>query len=466
MALTAFPTLTFNSGTGSDTAASGAGPGTALTGTANASTSGASTTVSLGGSPNLSGVATDGSAVLWLKGFGFYRIDTTNDGADTVVIETAVNISTPCDWAIGGKRASLDDTNSRKLFAATAAGVGADTGTGGASGRWTISLEADDTISSVVTAAFTAGTGYLNIQSDTPGTLRTLTQSGNAKHFACNTANRIQFTDIKFANSNGTKNEVIEGTSSTVIVFRHCVIGDSGGTNCPKGAYLRSGSQSVIYMYDTSVLRCTSVGINGACDVYMFGSEVSRCTGAGISAGAGNLVVDGSIVSFNGGDGINSSATICVVRNSTIHANSGDGIEHTGANNTRAIIISNQCTGNGTGGTGYGANFSGTAPNYPLVEFNNFGNASDSTNNATGSTNGITLSSTNLTTAPAYTDSSNSVRNFAVGTAMKAVGFPASTATIGAGQTSSTSYVDIGAVQRQEASSGGGGPLIGGRLVL
>ena len=62
---------------------------------------------------------------------------------------------------------------------------------------------------------------------------------------------------------------------------------------------------------------------------------------------------------------------------------------------------------------------------------------------------GSTTPSTGTATAD-YTDSSNSVRNFKPGNNNKAAGFPASSAVMAAGQTGSTSYVDIGAVQRQE----------------
>src|SRR6516165_11952684 len=62
----AFPVIIVDSATGSDTNTSGAGPGTAVTGTA-ASTNAGGTTVTVDAGTNLSGIATDGSHVLYLN---------------------------------------------------------------------------------------------------------------------------------------------------------------------------------------------------------------------------------------------------------------------------------------------------------------------------------------------------------------------------------------------------------------
>ena len=67
MAVTAYPTVVFDVANGANApSASGAGPATALTGTS-ASTDAAGTVVTLDGSPDLSGVATNGSHVIYLN---------------------------------------------------------------------------------------------------------------------------------------------------------------------------------------------------------------------------------------------------------------------------------------------------------------------------------------------------------------------------------------------------------------
>lgn len=116
----AFPILIYNASTGSDTAASGAGPATAITGSGAAHTNGgASTTITLTNSPDLSGVATDGSAAIFLNTSAGSRhlskITAVDDGADTVTAEDSFNIGSgsAVDYAIGGKRAfwEADTTN-------------------------------------------------------------------------------------------------------------------------------------------------------------------------------------------------------------------------------------------------------------------------------------------------------------------------------------------------------------------
>lgn len=445
MALTSFPTLVFNTGTGSDSNASGAGPGTAVTGTTNAVT--ASTTVTFAGAPDLSGVAQDGTAVLWVSGVGFVRISTVDNVAKSCVVETALTCSAGTAFAIGGKRATFDNTESRRLFAATSSPTAL-----GATGQWTLQLEDDQAITSTITLAFTAGTGYLTIQSD-GSTRRVIScNASGAAIFTCNTANRARFKTCKFQHTHATvKGYAFTHSSTTVIECRDCICGDSGGTNCPSGISTRTGGGGTVILWNTSVLRCGSIGINGTTQVYLYGSEISRCGGAGVSISGGELHAHDSIISHNSGDGINTanlggSNTFMEVKNCTIHGNSGDGIELTGNNVVGAMILNNSITANG----GYGLKFSGTTPHFGVVEYNNFGNASDSTNNTSGAASGWTLSSTNLTATADYTDASSGVRNFKPGNNHKAAGFPASSAVMAAGQTGSTSYVDIGAVQRQE----------------
>ena len=114
------PVISYNASSGSDTAASGAGPAVAITGSGAAHTSGvASTTIQLTNSPDLSGVATDGSAAIWLNtpsgSRHLSKITAVDDGADTVTVEDSFNIASggsAVDYAIGGERASLvNDTD-------------------------------------------------------------------------------------------------------------------------------------------------------------------------------------------------------------------------------------------------------------------------------------------------------------------------------------------------------------------
>ena len=105
----ALPTILINS-SGSNTAASGAGPSTALSGTAAALASSTTVTLSVD-APDLSGVATDGSAVIWVdasSGRQFAKITAVDNVLKTVTVSDAYAVTESSrNWGIGGKRASL-----------------------------------------------------------------------------------------------------------------------------------------------------------------------------------------------------------------------------------------------------------------------------------------------------------------------------------------------------------------------
>ncbi len=122
----AFPVVKVDSTAGgaSDTACSGAGPSTALTGTAGA-TDGAGTTVTLDSGTVLTGVDTTGLHVIYLADTTaghrrFSRITGTagSGGATpTVTVADAYTINlTGKSWAIGGTRATVAGAVSLLLF--------------------------------------------------------------------------------------------------------------------------------------------------------------------------------------------------------------------------------------------------------------------------------------------------------------------------------------------------------------
>jgi hypothetical protein len=133
----AFPVILIdNSGIGSDIAASGAGPAAALAGTA-AATNAAGTVVTLDGSPDLVNVAVDGSHALWVAtaaGRQFSPITAKDNTAKTVTVANAYTANlTGQAWGLGGRRATIDHANTRKLFSA-------DLLTG-----WTVDIQATGT---------------------------------------------------------------------------------------------------------------------------------------------------------------------------------------------------------------------------------------------------------------------------------------------------------------------------------
>src|SRR5258708_31213901 len=105
----ALPTVVINSSTGSDTAASGAGPATALFGTA-AATAASMIVTLLVDNPDLSSVPTDGSAAIWVASSSGIRWSKITGKDNTVGVKT-VTVATPYpntasgkQWGIAGQR--------------------------------------------------------------------------------------------------------------------------------------------------------------------------------------------------------------------------------------------------------------------------------------------------------------------------------------------------------------------------
>lgn len=437
MALTAFPTLTFNTSTGSDSLASGAGPATAITCLVNGAVTNSTTIVVDNTSGDLDTIAQDGSAVLFINGIGFNRISTTNNGTLTIVVETAVTIGDNVQLAIGGKRATLDATESRRLLAATTSPTAV-----GASGLWQVALEDNQTVTSTLSTSFTAGTDALVIKSSTPGTLRTITCSADAPTFTWNTTGKLEFQYIKAANSNASKTStsfISLGTTNNTF-FRNCVIGDA--TNNLRGACVRSGGSPNVYAYETSFKGLTTWGVinNTSAVVTAEGCEITNNGGPGISCSS--CTITNSIVAHNTGDGV-TCTTSFYITNTTIDQNGGDGFECTGAtignlNHIRSCLF--------TSNTGTAIKMSGSTPHYPRVWNNVFnGNGADAS--------GITLDSSNQTsTDPQYINSASGTRNYTPQNAnLRGDAMPSGAI----GQSASTSYLYPGAVQPQGSSGGG-----------
>lgn len=117
--------ILFNNSTGSDSAASGLGPATAVTGTG-ASLNATSTVDVSADSPDLSGVTA--GHLLWVltsSGRQFSVIASVDNAAKTITCDDAFAVTESSrTWAVGGKRSGLTDANSRALFGSTNAKTG------------------------------------------------------------------------------------------------------------------------------------------------------------------------------------------------------------------------------------------------------------------------------------------------------------------------------------------------------
>lgn len=179
------------------------------------------------------------------------------------------------------------------------------------------------------------------------------------------------------------------------------------------------------------------------------GCSIHDNGGPGISAGGNDgIVIVNSLVYDNTGDGlfIDSKA---FVSNCTIANNGGDGLDLSSASVPTATVVNTIVANNGA----YGVfNNSTTVVNLRMANCIVYNNTSGATDNATGlSALGYDIS----TSDPGFTSTTDGSEDYSVssGGSAKATGWPGAI-------TGGTGYMDIGAIQRQESASGGGGSFI------
>lgn len=481
----AFPVILVDSATGSDTQASGAGPAVAIFGTTDASTDGAGTTVTLTAGTDLSGVATDGSHAIFLndatagnRNWGKITGTAGSLGATpTVTVSNAFGLSlTTKSWAIGGKRASIGSTTSKKLFENNSAAGDALPGwivePDGATHSETISAlyacrRAGDTTSGPITLRGKAGSAH-----------PVITFSNDGAMFVP-TASNIRFEHLELRNSNASKTASIgirfdvDGVAEDIII--------SHASNKPRiGITVSDGVEGVI-IESCTIMNVGNVGVSWggvrSCELNNCLIKSNASHGFQLLAGSQTElanIVKGNVFAANGADGANSTETSTGTGrfatrfyDNTFDSNTGDGLEFaaTLANNPHrmGVLESNIFSNNG----GYGLNFSGAS----MSDIGLFAQglkmrANTFYNNTSGKSNlTLTFCSKNESTVnPSYVNAAGN--DYTPGAASAALGFPlAGTTKVGGGGGSAYSYVDPGAHQRAD---GGGGVIFvqsGGGMV-
>ena len=427
----ATPVITFNNATGTDTAASGsASPASVLSGTS-ASYSGSVFT--LDGSPDLSGVATDGTAVIWVQtstGRQFFTINAVDDGADTVTVDDApAGTTTGLTWGLGGKRKTVDNTQSRTLW--TDAKYG-----------WTAELEDDQTITSALTWS-----APLLLQSNNDN-IRTLDQStGNTS--ICAGTSTVFLRNLKLTSS-GTKGTNSAGVYQARFVAENCILGDATNT-LYNAVYNSSGT-----MINCEVAHCTNYGIkltSSACN--LIGCSIHNNASIGVYLNSSKVTLFCCDIYDNGSYGFRCRASDTLSINScNIHSNDADGIacNVVGAAGSTISIVNSNVTDN----TGYGVLFqSGQDVLFRgLIANNNFGTGATANSSGRSSDDTILdIVGRNIAVDPQFTDAANGDFN-STGSNTSQLGYPLGVY----GQGLSESYLDIGN-QREPTAAGGGGLL-------
>lgn len=472
----AFPVIVYNASSGSDTAASGAGPATALTGSGAISGDGAGggtqTEIDLSAdTPDLSGVATDGSDAIYLAtGSGerhLFRITAVNDTTDIVTVDTApdtsIDTGSAVSWAIGGKRQTLvndtsgpdwDDIKSGWTFQFEEgtydvgaleienAELGADTT------EW-VTWEAAPGASSMPIITKNSGTnvrlinhdsvsGYLKIAGLNLVTPSSWVGSAVVRINVSGAALWLEGCKLECTNASGGASILqFQSAPSAGIIINNEITGYAA-----MGAEV-FGSRPAVYfegnwIHDIEYSAGNSIGVSF--------SSLSSFTSSRFCR---------NIVSGMEGDGINaqgqSSSSLFIIEGNTVYGNGGDGIEVLGTVTESPFIVRNNImVSNG----GYGLNVSSaTAQGNTFADYNAF------YNNTSGEITGISNGGNDVTlTGDPFTDSANDDYSLnataGAGAACHGVGYPG---VFAGGLT--TGYLDIGAAQHQDSGGGGGDPF-------
>ncbi len=376
-----FPTILVNSSTGTSNAsgatASGAGPGTALTGSAGVTANnGGGTTarrIELDGSPDLTNVATDGSHALYFH-------DTTAGRRRWVAIEGKGNSGSPtayvdvvtamgggsngvsAAWAIGGKLSGIEPANHRLLFLNNSSA-------GDCLPGWIVEFDNSgyaETLASTLSLNWT-GTGLLPIilrGKEGLATKPVLTFSNNGNAIALTTTSgsgHFIVDNIDLLNSHGTKTSsvALQGTGSgdvrSNVTFRRLRIGNSSGSHFWKG-FVGVSTSSNFIIEECDITHCANVGIDLVGTVHIYFTKIHDGASVGISfSGSPNnstCNIVGCLIYANSSHGIsgNQQTGQLYILNNIVHGNGGSGYNNTVASGLPHYFSGNIWSSNG----GYG----------------------------------------------------------------------------------------------------------------
>ena len=384
----------FNATDGSDLAASGLGPAAAVTG------AGASTTSS---SAVVTGIDTTGVSsgdLLWVlssSGRQFSIIATVDSSTQVTCDDVFANTESGRTWAIGGKRATLDDTSSRQAFS-DLAGISFKT-------------ETDQTLTSTLNMG-----GSLNQIEGASTTQRSvITQTASASILSAPNPSRLFNLKLQGGGSyawdsggSGTLKEavnVVFGDSVNTIGlavalygafrFHDCVIQYCTGNHNFQSVY------SSVYMFNTKYINNAGYFIvtHGTGASYFINCLFANNGSLGLRGDIYNVktYVIGCTFANNDGDGYYANYPPRFCYDNIFANNNGYGINITNASKDDeiAFVANNQFYGNTSGPTsGFDT---GLSPLFKNPEFNNAAIGDFSTNQASSNILGDIESEDRLT---------------------------------------------------------------------
>ncbi len=385
-------------------------------------------------SPDLSGVATDGSAAIWIgssSGRRWSKITGKDNTLKTVTVEDAyANTEAGKNWGIGGKRLSLDGSTQ----------LGLDVHPG-----WTIDIQTDQTTTAAFRIAYSGLNGlWMTLTSTTGAKIQTATNSLSGVDLGGALGMRV--SKLTLLCTAGTPGDGITQTVAlgSNYVFTDLVIdgfrrGIDGNSNfLPVGTRLNR----------VTMQNCTWEGIDSEFgSISMDNCKVLNCNTAGGGAHFGAKIIGASSSVRNS---IFKSNNFCglyieggsVVNNVFRDTISGPGLNIGDGANATAVLKQNTFWNNSTYGVVGGANFFGL-----VNEHNAYG--SNGTADIQNLAGGAGTGDVTLTADPA-TSSTDEAPNATAG------GGPILKGAGAAWLGSAATAPDIGAIQVGEGGAGGG----------
>jgi len=328
----ALPTIVINSGTGSDSAASGAGPSTAITGVLAATHT--NTTVNITDAVALGSVLTNGSAALWINtGSGRQWSGITaisgSSGAWVVTVANAYTATTSGQtWGIGGQRASM--AGSAQLFVDWQLG-------------WIVDVQTGETISATITMT---GPTVANTALSPIITSTTFTTWGTQPLIQTATNSTVMFKvgttgltirNLSFKNTATTRSDCFQALSASGvnITWSSCIF--DGFVQAINGSNNVPNQFSQCILESSEVKNCTgtsgspsAVSFNeatgGACQVIncYIHSNVSALYMSGSTAGSGGNVYGNVFANNSAGTPVTlSPANVSFINNTVYNCGAG-----------------------------------------------------------------------------------------------------------------------------------------------
>lgn len=370
---------------GSNTAASGCGPASAVSGTG-ASTDGTTTVDLSADTPDLSGISA--GDVLWVdttSGRQFSVIASVDDGLDTVTCDVAFSTTESSrNWGIGGKRATLGGSTSL---------IGS-TGLDGSHGL--IEVIFDDAHTETLTATLDFNLDYgsgeaMMLRAADGWNTRPKFTHNHAAVCMTFTKDKIHWRDCHFVSTYSATRQTfansLDSSGNYGFIFENCIIGDATDAflraastsgdgdwwwiNCElkdftitNGGAIHSADTNVkFFLVNTILKNCTGTGADGITasagqDVNLINSVIHNITAKGIEVGTTrNVLLENSIIDGCGDDGFD-AAIIKRCWGCFFTNNGGYGIDS--PNEQEVGVIGNNVFYNNTSGN--------TNGNYPPAE--------------------------------------------------------------------------------------------------